>query len=199
VSFFIPLNKKVNFFNYHIENFSQKVDLNKEKKIAHIRINYFYRKFPEVSKGFLVLRTGENSNLNKIVYNLFNSSESYTDYVKNTLLFLKENIKYNEKRVPQDASSVLIRGSAYCTGFTNLAYYLLSRAGVKVKKVSGFYFYKKRNILQKHNWIEVFFPSYGWFAVDPVSRKFSNFYIYGKIEKSFISIKNFSIDFKIQN
>ncbi len=199
ISFLIPLTDKVSFYNYQIENFSQDVQISENQEVVRININFFYKKLPYVSRGFLSLKKGEKRELNDIVLKIYNSSESYTDYVKNVLLFLKTNIKYSKKNQPQDLVSVLRRGSGYCTGFTNLSYYLLIKGGVRVKKITGFYFYKKKNLLQKHSWIEVFFPSYGWFAIDPITGKFSNYYIYGKIEKDFIFLKNFSVSFNIQN
>lgn len=199
VSFFIPLNCKAKFHNYSIENFSQSVETYKEKGIIKIKINYFYKKLPQISKGFLFLKSGENRRVDNIVLNIYNASESYTDYVKNVLMFVQSKLKYSEKSEPQDVNSVLKRGSAYCTGYTNLTFQLLKKAGVKVKKITGFYFYKDKNVLQKHSWIEVFFPSHGWFAIDPITGKFSNFYIYGDIEKGFISLKDFSITYSIQN
>ena len=199
ISFFIPINNKINFYDYKIENFSQSVSIIKEKKDIRIDIRYLFKKLPYVSKGFLFPKFKGNDKISSIAKRIYYSSDSYTSYVKNVLLFLKNNLKYDESKAPQDPITVLKRGTAFCTGYTNLAYELLKRGGITVKKVSGFYFFNKKNILQKHSWIEVFFPNNGWFAIDPISGEFSDSYIYGEIREKTISLKDFSVSYSIEN
>ncbi len=199
ISFFVPYSEKISFYDYKIENYSQSVQVYREKNSVKIDIKYSFKKFPLISKGFLFLRVKNKDKIDELVKNIYYSSDSYTGYVQNVLLFLRKNIKYDEEKQSQTPLDVLKRGSGYCTGFTALSYELLKRAGVKVRKVSGFFFYSKKNVLQRHSWIEVFFPSDGWYAIDPVSGEFSDSYIYADIKENSIFLKDFTVSYAIEN
>jgi len=187
IVFFVPAYTGVQFYNHKVNNYSQQTEkVNNEIKIT---IDYKNINLPDISKEFLVLNSEKNEKVKKIADKIYLKSESYTDYVKNIMSFLSKEIEYNENNSKQDVNTVLKRKSAYCTGFSLLAEVLLKRWRVKVRDIKGFYFDKQKKILQKHRWIEIHYPSYGWVAYDPIYGGFSHKYIYGNIDKNIKELK----------
>ncbi len=199
IVFFIPYTKGINFINHASENFKQIIK--KKEKGIKVSISYDNMDFPLVSKGFLKKHKIRYKKIADISDNIYSYSRSYTEYIKNVLLYLKEEIIYSEENIPQDALTVIYTKRAYCTGFSHLASVLLKRWGVKNREFSGLYFNEKQNILQKHRWLEIFFPGFGWYSVDPINGSFSNHYIYGDInnETKTIRMKNIKFSFEMEN
>ncbi len=199
IAFFIPYTKGIYLINHDSENYKQIII----KKEGGFKVNIRFEKkvFPRVSKAFLKINGVKYKRVASISDNIYYYSNSYTEFVKNVLLYLKEEVKYSEEEIPQDALTVSYTKRGYCTGFSHLASMLLKRWGVKNREVSGLYFNKDRNILQKHRWLEIFFPEYGWYSVDPITGSFSYNYIYGNIDKTIktLRLKNINFSFEIEN
>lgn len=67
---------------------------------------------------------------------------------------------------PQDAVSVLDRGSGRCSGLANAAVALLQAAGFEARTVSGLLVGDKGEVIP-HRWIECRLPAAGWVPSDP--------------------------------
>jgi hypothetical protein len=199
IAFFIPYTKGIHLINHNSENYKQ-IIVKREDGIK-VNINFEKKRFPMVSKAFLKIGRVKFKRIATISDNIYYYSTSYTEFVKNVLLYLKEEIKYSEEELPQDALTVSYTKRGYCTGFSHLTSMLLKRWGVKHREVSGLYFNKEKNILQKHRWLEIFFPGYGWYSIDPINGSFSYNYIYGDIDTNIktLKMKNIKFSFEIEN
>ncbi len=66
---------------------------------------------------------------------------------------------------PQDAVSVLSRGSGRCSGVANATAALFMAAGYRARTVSGLLFTESGAV--PHRWLEVDLPNAGWAPTDP--------------------------------
>ncbi len=83
-------------------------------------------------------------------------------------------ITYEDTGLPQDAVSVLERGTANCEGYTNLLLATLRAAGIYCRQISGYlYTAEKAGQLPlditslRHTWVEFYLPGSGWVLADP--------------------------------
>lgn len=70
-----------------------------------------------------------------------------------------------EDRQPQDAISVLGRGSGRCSGVANATAALFMAAGYNARTVSGLLVGEDDTV--RHRWLEVNLPNAGWVPTDP--------------------------------
>jgi len=66
---------------------------------------------------------------------------------------------------PQDAVSVLRRGSGRCSGIANATAALFMAAGYDARTISGLLLTERG--MTRHRWLEVFLPGAGWVPTDP--------------------------------
>lgn len=90
---------------------------------------------------------------------IMNGSNNQTQIIENTMMWLQNNIVLHEPSVPepQDALSVLLRGTAVCMGYSNLTAAILRSVGIPTKVVTGC------TGTIGHAWNEMFFYNNGWF------------------------------------
>jgi len=82
------------------------------------------------------------------------------------LRWVMEHVRLDaEDRAPQDAGSVLERGSGRCSGLANAAAAMLGAAGFPARTVSGILVSGSRVV--PHRWLECRLPGAGWVPTDP--------------------------------
>lgn len=84
-----------------------------------------------------------------------------------------------DRRLPQDAESVLARRTGYCTGVSRLTVALLTAAGIEAREVAGYLasgpagdrFGDRADGRPSgyHRWVEVYYPDRGWVFSDPLT------------------------------
>ncbi len=163
------------FVKKDILNYSQKINMGKivlevkNESFPHYTNIFFQTKKCKVSKRIEALS-------NKILY----ESSSQKEYLENVIEFVKKEIVYDKEADEKTADEVLKDKRADCRGKANLAYKLFCRFGIKAKKITGYILNKDKSIIQKHRWLEVYFPKKGWFLVDPSAKRIYPIYIYTK-------------------
>ena len=91
--------------------------------------------------------------------------------VSRILAWVAGNVRYDlDRGAPQDAESVLVRRSAYCTGVARLTVALLDALAIPAREVAG---YVVDDLPQGgtsgfHRWVEVFYDDRGWVFADPL-------------------------------
>ncbi len=99
-------------------------------------------------------------------------SRTVHDAVSRVLAWVAGNIRYEmDREAPQDASSVLARRSAYCTGFARVSVALLAAVGIEAREVAGYVVGEMPGVDRSgfHRWIEVRYPDRGWVFSDPLA------------------------------
>jgi hypothetical protein len=94
------------------------------------------------------------------------------DAVSRILSWIAANIRYDLDRfAPQDAGSVLVRRSAYCTGIARLSVALLEAIGVPAREVAGYVVdgLPAGGRSGFHRWIEIHYDDRGWVFADPLA------------------------------
>jgi hypothetical protein len=81
------------------------------------------------------------------------------------LKWVSVNVELDEEPAPQDAVSVLHRGSGRCSGVANAATALLLAAGFEARTVSGLLISDKGVV--PHRWVSCRLPDAGWVPTDP--------------------------------
>jgi hypothetical protein len=92
--------------------------------------------------------------------------------VSRILSWVAANVRYDlDRRAPQDAESVLVRRSAYCTGVARLAVALLDALAIPAREVAGYVVDDLPGGGRSgfHRWIEVFYDDRGWVFADPLA------------------------------
>lgn len=90
----------------------------------------------------------------------------------NIASWIKKNIEYvdTDPRYVEDvlgAESVLAEKKGVCDEFTILFASMTRALGIPTKYISGMAYSNKLDEFGPHAWAEVYFPNYGWVAVDP--------------------------------
>jgi hypothetical protein len=87
------------------------------------------------------------------------------------LAWVAANVRYDlDREAPQDAESVLVRRSAYCTGVARLTVALLQSLSIPAREVAG-YVVDELPIGGRsgfHRWVEIFYDDRGWVFADPL-------------------------------
>lgn len=88
------------------------------------------------------------------------------EIVRNIFDFVQTHLEYTLQTPNVSAEQVLKGGKAFCSGFTALMITLCRIKGIPARAVYG-------NLIKdgkdsKHNWVEVYYPQYGWVMYDPV-------------------------------
>lgn len=95
-----------------------------------------------------------------------------TDYeaVNRVLTWVARNIEYRlDRQQSQEATAVLERRTAYCTGVARLTVALVRALGLEAREVAGFVVGESAEGPRGfHRWIEVRFPDVGWVFSDPL-------------------------------
>lgn len=104
----------------------------------------------------------DNPQIISLGQQIVNGSTNQTQIIENTILWLQNNIDLNAPSTyePQDALSVLLRGTAVCMGYANLTAAILRSVGIPTKVVTGC----AGTI--GHAWNETYFHNIGWFPTD---------------------------------
>lgn len=88
------------------------------------------------------------------------------------LAWIAGNVRYRlDRSESQEASVVLERRSAYCTGYARLAVALLAAVGIEAREVAGYVAGERpgNGGAGFHRWIEVRYPDRGWVFSDPLA------------------------------
>ncbi len=179
-------NTPIKLANHTLSNYSQRVKGN----IIYLKVKD--SSFPEYSNIFKTTSPCRIKNsIKKIAYKLYEESETQEDYVKNVIEYVSRKIKYKDVENEMSAEETSKKGFSDCRGKANLSYKLLCAFGIKVKKITGYLVKYKKGILQKHRWLEVYFPESGWYLIDPSSDELLPIYIYtnGDISLDEIEVK----------
>lgn len=185
------------FLNYSNDNFSQKLVFDNNTITAETKSSDFFqldldfRVFPR-EKYMETL----DREVKAVVLDLFKNERSLKKYLTNISRFLAKNIQYSEKKLPQDAASVIFNKKAYCIGFSNVVTVFLDSAGIKNKFVKGFYLKKGNNntlVPVPHRWVEIHLANGSKFFYDPQYQKFSANYIATKDDVDFKQVKKFKV------
>jgi len=197
VKFSFPSQQHDIFLNYSNDNFSQKLVYDNKIITAEIKSSNFF----QLNLDFRVLPQEKymetlDREVKEVVLDLFNSDHSLKTYLTNISHFLEGNIRYSEKKLPQDATSVIFNKKAYCTGFSNVVKVFLDSAGIENKFVKGFYLKKGDNntlIPVPHRWVELLLANGVKFFYDPQYQKFSANYITTRNDVDFKQVKRFKV------
>ena len=193
----LPTHQHEIFVNYSNNNFSQKLIYYNDMLTAEIKssnyltLNLNFRVLPD-NKYISEL----NPKVQKVILDLFDDRQSLRNYLTSVSYFLKEQIRYSEMNLPQDATSVILYKRAKCVGYANTAKVLFDAAGVKSKVVKGFYLKKgKKNIMIPipHRWVEIHLANGEKFFYDPQYQRFSANYIATKDDVVFKRVKKFKV------
>lgn len=191
----LPTRQYEIFINYSNDNFSQTLIYQNDMLTADIKssnflnLNLNFRVIPD--KEYIA---GLHADIQNVILDLFDESQSLKNYLTNVSYFLKGQIRYSEMNLPQDATAVILNKRAKCVGFANAAKVLFDAARIKNKIMKGFYLKKgKRNTLipVPHRWVEVHLPNGVKFFYDPQYQKFSANYITTRDDVDFKRVKRF--------
>lgn len=92
--------------------------------------------------------------------------------VSRVLEWVRSNVGYVlDRSQDQAAEAVLVRRTAYCTGYARLSVALLSAIGIEAREVPGYVFERVPGGPPAgfHRWIEVLHPDRGWVFSDPLA------------------------------
>jgi transglutaminase-like putative cysteine protease len=193
----LPTRQHEIFVNYSNNNFSQKLSFQNDMLTAEIKssnylnLNLTFRVLPD-SKYISAL----NPKVQKVIFGFFDDSQSLRNYLINVSYFLKKHIRYSEKNLSQDATSVILFGRAKCIGYANVTKVFFDAAGIKSKVVKGFYLKKgKKNTMIPipHQWVEIQLINGVKFFYDPQYQRFSANYIATKDDVDFKRVKKFKV------
>ncbi len=179
-------NTPIKLVNHTLTNYTQRV----RGKTIYLKVKD--SSFPEYSNVFKTVPPCEVRNsIRKIAYKLYEESETQEEYVENVVEYVSKKIKYKDVENEMSAEETLKKGFSDCRGKANLSYELLCAFGIRVKKITGYLVKYKKGILQKHRWLEVYFPKSGWYLIDPSSDELLPIYVYtnGNISLDEIEVK----------
>lgn len=193
----LPTKQHEIFVNYSNNNFSQKLIYYNDMLTAEIKCSNYLT----LNLNFMVIPdnryiSGLNPKVQKVILDFFDDRHSLRNYLTNVSYFLKEQIRYSEMNLPQDATSVILYKRAKCVGYANTAKVFFDAAGIKSKVVKGFYLKKeKKNIMIPipHRWVEIHLANGEKFFYDPQYQRFSANYIATKDDVDFKRVKKFKV------
>ncbi|MCB1035266.1 MAG: transglutaminase domain-containing protein, partial [Acidobacteria bacterium] len=112
---------------------------------------------------------GTDDPVERLARALTAGSRNHYEAVSRILGWVSANVSYElDRQAPQNATAVLDRRTAYCTGFARLSVALLQAAGIRAREVAGMVLQgEPGGKAQFHRWIEVFYPKAGWAFSDP--------------------------------
>lgn len=128
----------------------------------------------------------KSKNIVKVANTLIGSTReeitnSIFDYVIGHLEY------YNYIDVDRGAKKALKQGKGDCTEYSELMVTLCRTKQIPAKIIKGLTI-KKGGEVGRHNWVEVYFPQYGWVAFDPTWADYPN------SSTTFYSMKNLYIE-----
>lgn len=199
VQLVFPAQQQDIFMDYSNENFSQKVSTQNNEIYAEIACsNYLI-----LNLEFRVIRDEKrlaeiHGEMLEVVQNLFDRTQTVKSYLLNISYYLRENIRYSDAPLAQDAESVLLNKKASCVGYSNLVKMFLDCAGIRNEMVRGFYLKKNgansnEMLPIPHRWVEIELPNTVKFFYDPQYQKFSANYITTRNDTDFKRIKKFKV------
>ncbi len=107
-----------------------------------------------------------------LAWNVTAGSKSRYDAASRILAWVAVNVRYDlDREAPQDATSVLDRRSAYCTGIARLTVRLLEDVGIPAREVAGYLAEDLPGGPRSgyHRWVEIFYDDRGWVFADPLA------------------------------
>jgi transglutaminase/protease-like cytokinesis protein 3 len=193
----LPTQQREIFIDYSNNNFSQKLSFHKDMLTAEIKssnyldMNLNSRVLPD-TKYISAL----NPKVQEVILDFFDDSESLRNYIASVSSFLKEQIRYSEMNLPQDATAVILNKRARCVGYANAAKVFFDAAGIKCKVVKGFFLKEgKKNTMIPipHRWVEIRLDNREKFFYDPQYQRFSANYLATKGDVDFRRVKKFKV------
>ena len=102
------------------------------------------------------------------------TADAVTRYeaVSRILGWVAANVRYDlDRALAQDATSVLERRSAYCTGIARLTVALLDALAIPAREVAGYVVGSSPGSERAgfHRWVEIFYDDRGWVFADPLA------------------------------
>jgi len=193
----LPTKQHEIFINYANSNFSQKLHYHKDMLTAEINSSNYL----DLDLNFRVLPDTKyistlNPKVQEVISDFFDDSQSLRNYLVSVSHFLKQQIRYSEMNLPQDATAVIISKRAKCIGYANVAKVFFDAAGIKSKVVRGFYLKKgKKNTMIPipHRWVEIRLANMEKFFYDPQYQRFSANYIATKDDVDFTRVRKFKV------
>ena len=193
----LPTQQHEIFVNYSNNNFAQKLNYHNDMLTAEIKssnylnLNLNFRVIPN-TKYISTL----NPKVQAVISEFFDDSQSLRIYLGHISFFLKKQIRYSERNLPQDATSVILLKRAKCIGYANVTKVFFDAAGIKSKVVRGFYLKKgKKNTMIPipHRWVEIHLANGTKFFYDPQYQRFSANYIATKDDVDFKRVRKFKV------
>jgi transglutaminase-like putative cysteine protease len=193
----LPTQQHEIFINYSNSNFSQKLRYHNDMLTAEINssnylnLNLNFRVLPDTN-----YISALNPKVQEVILDFFDDSQSLRNYLGSVSHFLKDQIRYSEMNLPQDATAVILNKRAKCIGYANVAKVFFDAAGIKSKVVKGFYLKKgKKNTMIPipHRWVEIRLANMEKFFYDPQYQRFSVNYIATKDDVDFKRVKKFKV------
>jgi transglutaminase-like putative cysteine protease len=193
----LPTGQHEIFINYSNSNFSQKLSDHNDMLTAEIKSSNYLN----LNLNFRVLPNRKyisalNPEVQEVLLDLFDDSQSLRNYLANVSFFLKKQIRYSEMNLPQDATSVILYKRAKCVGYANATKVFFDAAGINSKVVKGFYLKKgKKNTMIPipHRWVEIHLANGVKFFYDPQYQRFSANYIATRDDVDFKRVKKFKV------
>ncbi len=98
-------------------------------------------------------------------------AETRYEAISRVLGWVARDLEYDlDRSQPQDAESVLVRRSGYCTGIARLTVALLAAVDISAREVAGYVLSAEPGHPSGyHRWIEAYLPDRGWVFSDPLS------------------------------
>lgn len=199
VKLVFPAQQQDIFMDYNNENFTQKITVHQNEIYAEIVCSNYL----SLNLDFRVVRNEKkladvHGEMLEVIQNLFGRDQTVKTYLTNISYFLKENIRYSDAPLAQDAESVLLNKKASCVGYSNLVKMFLDCAGIPNQIVRGFYLQRNQTNTDEmlpvpHRWVEIELPNTVKFFYDPQYQKFSVNYIATRSDTDFKRIKKFKV------
>lgn len=194
----IPTPQHEIFVEYENDNFSQTLYIRDQLVTAelsstnylHLDLNY------RVIPNHRVIASLQPE-IKKTVLGLLGDDPSLKGYLTSLASYLRSNIRYTDKPVPQDGRAVIMYKRGNCVGLANAVELFLDSAGVKSRQVKGFYLrIGNRGKLEPepHRWVEILLPNGLKFFYDPQYQEFSARYITTRDDVDFKRVRRFKIN-----
>lgn len=116
-------------------------------------------------------RTDQPAGIEALSRSLVSGSRTQYTAASRILGWVGRNIRYQlDREASQDARSVLVRRTGYCTGISRLTVAMLSSVGIEAREVSGYVVGETPGApMGYHRWIEIHLDDKGWVFSDPTS------------------------------
>jgi len=193
----LPTQQHEIFIDYSNNNFSQKLSFHNDMLTAEIKSsNYLDMNLNSRVLPNMKYISALNPQVQEVILDFFDDSESLRNYIAGVSYFLKEQIRYSEMNLPQDATTVILNKRAKCVGYANAAKVFFDAAGIKCKVVKGFFLKEgKKNTMIPipHRWVEIRLDNMEKFFYDPQYQRFSANYLATKDDVDFRRVKKFKV------